>query len=141
MTSILLESLYYLLRQFRKAPDNNLLTVETCSYRFVCNHFFVFNLSVCNVDVHSQVVSSRSGFPKVLLSNLRNSKKIRDTVAWHDPPTLHFTLLHTRGTVDCVGAGCRDYHQDNLECLQSTHITHPATDTIPHESVTKCRHC
>ena len=47
--------------------------------------------------------------------------KIRDTVAWHDPPTLHFTLLHTRGTVDCVGAGCRDYHQDNLECLQSTH--------------------
>ena len=53
------------------------------------------------------------------MSNLRNSTKIRDTVAWHDPPTLHFTLLHTRGPVDCVGAGCRDYHQDNLECLHT----------------------
>ena len=127
MTSILLESLYYLLRQFCKAPDNNLLTVETCSYRFVCNNFFVFNLSVHNVDDRSQVVSSRSGFPKVLLSNLRNSMKIRDTVAWHDPPTLHFTLLHTRGTVDCVGAGCRDYHQDNLECLHTSHTLLPIT--------------
>ena len=125
MTSIILESLYYFLLQFCKSQS--ILTVETCSYRFVCNHFFVFNHSVHNVDGRSQVVSSRSGFPKVLLSKLWKFTKIRDTVAWHDPPTLHFTLLHTRGTVDCVGAGCRDYHQDNLECLHTSHTLLPIT--------------